>query len=190
MHCKIEDGKIVDTRDLREVFPMTSFPCDFKETFQGWVSVVYTNPIIPDNCVIDCHTIDLIDGVPTQVWTYKTMDISCCKECKKSEIESAWQAEISDGFKYNGDTFDFDDTTLGIIGARLSYNEASETPTTADLTFYDMDKVAVVFADKAAFKAFAIEFIVDRNTLDQKRIILKAQINACETVEAVQAITW
>jgi len=76
------------------------------------------------------------------------------------------------------------------VGARLSYNEATETPTTADLTFYDMDKVAVVFADKAAFKAFAIAFIVDRNTLDQKRITLKAQINACTTVEAVQAITW
>lgn len=118
------------------------------------------------------------------------INLKIVKERRKRVIQKAYDDEIDAGFTYGGNTFDFDDITLGIIGARLSYNEAKESPTTADLTFYNSDKSAVIFADKIAFKSFCIGFILARNTIDQKRITLKAQVNACTAKEQIEAISW
>lgn len=110
-------------------------------------------------------------------------------KCKiKNKIQEKWQEIIDNGYEHNGETFDFDDTTLSIIGARLAHCNSTTNIGNAELTFYTSEKKAIVFADKASIVQFFEDFIKARNSVDQKRVSLKAEIDSAETVEKAEAV--
>lgn len=97
------------------------------------------------------------------------------QECKIQEIKSKWQEKIDLHFAFNGNTFKCCRESLARIGARLAHSNTKTTLLTAEKTYYDVDRNAIEFIDKAAFEDFCIGLIEHRNTLDQHAEDLKHQ---------------
>jgi hypothetical protein len=71
MYAKVENGTIVKTTtDLRKEFPNTSFPRKLPESFGGWDLITGT-PDVPEGKVIEGHSLQVVDGKPKKVYTYK-----------------------------------------------------------------------------------------------------------------------
>ena len=130
-----------------------------------------------------CH--DYINGV----WVIdECKNLIGCKSCKATLIQEKWLSVIETGFTDNLKTYDFDDTTLAIIGARLAHCNSTTNLRDKELTFYDKNKEAVVFIDKATIVQFFEDFITARNDIDQNRIVLKKSVTDATTIQELDSI--
>jgi hypothetical protein len=161
------------------------FEYSYKLDEEGFVSIngsieVETNEKCPDeNCYKYVDGSWVLDSA--KELCYLTLDY-------KNLIQAKWQEVIINGYNHNNYTFDFDDETLSIIGARLAHCNSTTNIGNAELTFYTSEKESVVFEDKASIVQFFEDFIKARNAVDQRRITLKAEVNACSTKEELKAV--
>lgn len=109
------------------------------------------------------------------------------KDQKRAEINAARDQAEQGGFEYMGKVFDSDQVSAQRISMAaqamaLADDTATITWTCQDNTTIDLNKTQLI-GMVAALAAWS-------NTCHQKATALKAQIDAAETAEELEKITW
>lgn len=106
---------------------------------------------------------------------------------KIAAFKTARDAEEVQPIEYNGNSFDYDEKARDRINAAIIALDTQGPEATIDWTTADNKDVAVTANDlRAVIGAVAVR----SNTLHVKYRNLKAQAEAAETVEELQAINW
>ena len=109
------------------------------------------------------------------------------KLAKRAEINKARDAAEQGGFEYMGKIFDSDPVSCQRISCAaqamaLADDTATITWTTQDNSTIDLNKVQLM--------GLVVALAQWSNTCHQKATALKAQIDACESVEELELIQW
>lgn len=109
------------------------------------------------------------------------------KEQKREEINQARDAAEQGGFEYNGKTFDSDQVSAQRISMAAQAMALAPDGTTITWTCQDNTTVDLTAKDLVGL---VVALAAWSNTCHQKATELKAQIEAAETAEEVEAIKW
>ena len=125
--------------------------------------------------------------IATWIDDYCEPSLNELKEAKRAEINAARDQAEQGGFEYMGKVFDSDPISCQRISMAaqamaLADDTATITWTCQDNTTIDLNKTQLI-GMVAALAAWS-------NTCHQKATALKAQIDAAETAEELENITW
>ena len=110
------------------------------------------------------------------------------KDDKKASIDVKYNGIINEGYEVDSKKYHYDDTTLSIIAARLAHCNSTTNLGAAELVFFDSSKEPISFTDKASIVQFFEDFITSRNHIDQRKLILKHEVDLAKDSAELQAI--
>lgn len=164
-HAKIENGEITEiTTNLRAEFPNTSFPSGLPDTHEGWSKVTRTMISPPEGKKYQSTSINLVDGVPTEVHAYVSFDDAELLE----HLSNYRFVKEEGGITIGGVQVQTDRTSRAdLIGARTLAKENNSFAVkwkTKSGSFVDLDAATIItLADAVAAhvqKCFAAEATV------------------------------
>lgn len=124
-----------------------------------------------------------------KVWfeDYPTPSLDELKALKREEINQARDNAEQGGFEYMGKVFDSDQVScIRMMGASQSLANA---PAETTITWTCQDN-STIDLNGTQFAGLVVALATHSNTCHQKATELKAQIDAAETAEELEKITW
>ena len=133
----------------------------------------------------ELHRFFKINEIPVPVIPEPTLDE--LKVLKRAEINQMRDAEEQGGFEYLGKVFDSDQVScIRMSSAAQAMQYASDDAT---ITWTTQDN-STIDLTKAQLAGLVVALAQHSNTCHQKATALKAQIDACESKEALDKIVW
>lgn len=109
------------------------------------------------------------------------------KEAKRAEINQARDASEQGGFEYMGKVFDSDPISCQRIS--MAAQAMALAPEGTTITWTTQDNTTIEL-NKTQLAGMVVALAEWSNTCHQKATTLKAQIDAAETAEELENITW
>lgn len=132
-------------------------------------------------------TIEDLGGGQYKIVTIPTPTLEELKEAKRAEINQARDASEQGGFEYMGKVFDSDPISCQRIS--MAAQAMALAPEGTTITWTTQDNTTIEL-NKTQLAGMVVALAEWSNTCHQKATTLKAQIDAAETAEELELITW
>lgn len=132
-------------------------------------------------------TIEDLGGGQYKIVTIPTPTLDELKSKKREEINQARDAAEQGGFEYMGKIFDSDPISCQRISMAAQAMALAPEGTTITWTCQDNTTIEL---NKTQLAGMVVALAEWSNTCHQKATTLKAQIDAAETAEELENITW
>lgn len=132
-------------------------------------------------------TIEDLGGGQYKIVTIPTPTLDELKSKKRAEINQARDAAEQGGFEYLGKTFDSDQISAQRISMAAQAMALAPEGTTITWTTQDNSTIDLTAQELVGL---VVALATWSNTCHQKATTLKAQIDAAQTAEELELITW